>query len=44
MALAAAKDRKIAVLDIKLAYLMADLKEDIYMSVPEPSKWSPEPY
>ena len=35
MALAAQCKRKIAVLDIKSAYLMADIKEDIYLSPPE---------
>lgn len=35
MALAAARGRGVAVLDIKSAYLMADLTETVYMSVPQ---------
>ena len=35
LAQAAAHGRKIAILDIKSAYLMADVKEDIYLSPPQ---------
>ena len=41
LALAAAHKRKIDILDIKSAYLMADVKEDIYMQVPEGLKAPP---